>query len=240
MLEKINAFFPVKSLKSSEMILFFVITFCMLLTEYFGWQGPFHMHMGPTSWYQDLSQNDRFFYAQIWTTISFFIILVLIPTLVYKISFSDMNWLLKRPVKGSFLQYGLLYLIMLPVLILVATRPQFYEFYPLYRPQDAVDWLKFELVYLPQFFAVEYFFRGPSLGLAARIKEGVGPMIMMLPYALIHIHKPFPEAIGSMFAGLVLAHLSLKSQSIWFGVLLHMMIALSMDFLGLFNAGFFH
>ena len=63
---------------------------------------------------------------------------------------------------------------------------------------------------------------------------------MVLPYALIHIHKPFPEAIGSIFAGLVLAHLALKGKSIWPGVVLHMMIAVSMDFLGLWNSGFFN
>ena len=83
---------------------------------------------------------------------------------------------------------------------------------------------------------------GPAyqLPFASRIKKEIAPIIMMLPYALIHIHKPFPEAIGSMFAGLILGNLALKSRSIWFGVLLHMSIALSMDFLGLFNSGFFN
>jgi hypothetical protein len=190
--------------------------------------------------YRSLTQNDRFFYAQVWTTLSFFVVLVIFPTIVYKLTIKDVNWLLSKPIKSSGKQYLVLYIIMLPVLILVATRPQFYQFYPLYRPENGLGWLKFELVYLPQFFAVEYFFRGPALSLASRIKKDIAPLIMMLPYALIHIHKPFPEAIGSMFAGLVLGHLALKSQSIWFGVLLHMAIALSMDFLGLFNSGFFN
>lgn len=240
MRDKLQAFFPLDSLKSSEMILFFTITFSMLVIEFFGWQGPFHFHFQSTSWYQSLSQNDRYFYAQAWTTFSFFVMLVIFPAIIFKSFIKEMNWLLSKPLASSGKQYAILYFIMLPVLIAVATRPQFYEFYPLFRPRDAWGWFMFELVYLPQFFAVEFFFRGPALWLAGRIKKDIAPMIMMLPYALIHIHKPFPEAIGSMFAGLVLGHLALKSQSIWFGVLLHMGIALSMDFLGLFNSGFFN
>lgn len=240
MRERFNSFFPTYLIKTPEMILFLTLTFAMLVVEYFGWQGAFHYHFQMNDWYRGLVQNDRFFYAQVWTTFSFFTILVIFPTIVYKLTIKDMNWLLSKPLKSSGKQYFILYIVMLPVLILVATRPQFYQFYPLYRPENGLGWLKFELVYLPQFFAVEYFFRGPALFLANRIKAGIGPLIMMLPYALIHIHKPFPEAIGSIFAGLVLGHLALKSQSIWFGVLLHMAIALSMDSLGLFNSGFFN
>jgi hypothetical protein len=240
MRDKINSIFPLHLFKSLEMIIFFTVTLSMLVIEYFGWQGPFHINFQVTDWYQNLSQNDRFFYAQVWTTLSFFLVLVILPALVFKTAIKDMTWLLSKPLKSSGILYFSMYAVMLPVLIFVATRPQFYQFYPLYRPVNGIDWLKFELVYLPQFFAVEFFFRGPALALTARIKKDTAPIIMMLPYALIHIHKPFPEAIGSMFAGLVLGHLSLKSQSIWFGVLLHMAIALSMDFLGLFNAGFFN
>lgn len=222
------------------MIFLFTITCSMLIIEYFGWQYPFHTQFQDTNWYQMLTQNDRFFYAQAWTTFSFFIVLVIFPMIVFKTAIKDINWLLAKPLKNSGTQYLILYAVMLPVLIIVATRPQFYQFYPLYRPENSLSWLQFELIYLPQFFAVEFFFRGPALALAARIKKDAAPIIMMLPYALIHIHKPFPEAIGSMFAGLVLGHLALKSQSIWYGVLLHMSIALTMDFLGLFNSGFYN
>ena len=238
MREKINSFFPVHIMKTQEMSLFFCVTLAMLIIEFYGWQNPFHYQFHASNWYQNLSTNDRFFYAQAWTTLSFFIVLVIFPALVFKTTVSDMTWYLGKPLKNSGKQYLILYVIMLPVLIFVATRPQFYHFYPLYRPETGMDWFKFELVYLPQFFAVEFFFRGPALSLAGRIKKEIAPLIMMLPYALIHIHKPFPEAIGSMFAGLVLGHLAMKSQSIWYGVMLHMAVALSMDFLGLYNSGF--
>lgn len=238
--EKIDSFFLTSSLKSPEMILIFTVTLAMLIIEYFGWQGVFHFHFQGVDWYRSLTQNDKFFYAQVWTTLSFFVVLVIFPVIVFKSFMKDTDWLLSKPLQNSYKQYLLLYFIMLPVLIIAASRPQFYQFYPLFRPESGLEWLRFELVYLPQFFAIEFFFRGPALGIASRIKKDLAPILMMMPYALIHIHKPFPEAVGSMFAGLILGHLALKSKSIWLGVLLHTSIALSMDFLGLYNAGFFN
>ena len=240
MREKLDSFFPLYLLKTQEMILFFILTLSMLIIEYFGWQNPFHHLFHTTAWYNALSQNDRFFYAQAWTTFSFFMVLVLLPMIVFRLLIKEMSWFLTKPLKNSGHQYTTLYLLMLPVLIIAASNPQFYQFYPLFRPETGLDWLKFELIYLPQFFAIEFFFRGPALYLSSKIKKEIAPIMMMLPYALIHIHKPFPEAIGSMFAGLVLGHLALKTQSIWYGVILHMAIALSMDALGLFNSGFFN
>lgn len=224
--EKIETFFPLALLKSPEMILIFTVTLAMLIIEYFGWQGVFHFHFQSVDWYRSLTQNDKFFYAQVWTTFSFFIVLVIFPSVIFKAFLRDVDWMLRSPLKTSYSQYLLLYFIMFPVLIIAASRPQFYQFYPLYRPENAIDWLKFELVYLPQFFAIEFFFRGPALAIAAKIKKEIAVFLMMMPYALIHIHKPFPEAVGSMFAGLILGHLAMKSRSIWLGVVLHISIAL--------------
>ncbi|PIP96763.1 MAG: hypothetical protein COW00_17075 [Bdellovibrio sp. CG12_big_fil_rev_8_21_14_0_65_39_13] len=236
-LEQINPFH--RSCKD-ETALLLLLTISMLCFEYFGWQGPYHRLFQDSNFYRFSSMNMRYFHAQIWTTCSFYFLMVFIPALIYRFSFSERIWLLAKPDFKVLPLYGILYAVMLPVLIFVARDPQFYKFYPLYRPENSLDWLKFELIYLPQFFAVEFFFRGPLLAFFNRLKPGFGPLMMVLPYALIHIHKPFPEAIGSIFAGLVLAHLALKGKSIWPGVVLHMMIAVSMDFLGLWNSGFFN
>ena len=126
---------------------------------------------------------------------------------------------------------------MIPVVFLVSMSTKFYRFYPLYRPSSGGDWMLFELVYLIQFFCVEYFFRGFAL---FRLHKDIGNKaigVMVVPYALIHIHKPYPEAIGSIIAGLVLGHLAIKGRSIWPGVFLHMLIALSADTFGLYFSG---
>ena len=63
--------------------------------------------------------------------------------------------------------------------------------------------------------------------------------MMTLPYALIHIHKPFPESIGSIFAGIALGYLALKGRSIWPGVALHLFIAWTTDVLSLHFSNWF-
>jgi membrane protease YdiL (CAAX protease family) len=124
-------------------------------------------------------------------------------------------------------------------LIFVCSSSDFYRFYPLFRPHGLQEWLIFEAIYLAQFVAVEFFFRGPLLFRLNQLHGPISLFIMTLPYALIHIHKPFPEALGSIIAGVILGLLSLKSKSLWPGVLLHMIIALSADSLGLFYGGDF-
>jgi membrane protease YdiL (CAAX protease family) len=46
---------------------------------------------------------------------------------------------------------------------------------------------------------------------------------------MIHFGKPMPETLGAIFAGIILGVLSLKSNSIWLGVLLHFSVAIAMD-----------
>ena len=58
-----------------------------------------------------------------------------------------------------------------------------------------------------------------------------------LSYALIHIYKPFPEAVGSIIAGYVLGWLALRTRSIWPGVFVHCSVALAMDTLALWQTG---
>jgi len=60
---------------------------------------------------------------------------------------------------------------------------------------------------------------------------------MVVPYALIHLHKPILEAFASIVAALVLGQLALKSRSIWPGVLVHCGVAFSMDLFALINSG---
>jgi hypothetical protein len=59
----------------------------------------------------------------------------------------------------------------------------------------------------------------------------------MVPYMMIHFGKPLPEAAGSIIAGFVLGTLSLRSCSIWWGALIHVLVACGMDVLALWHRG---
>ncbi|MFT4518156.1 MAG: hypothetical protein ACI9JM_000533 [Halioglobus sp.] len=213
-----------------------------LLLEFYGWQGPFLLMAEPVFGLQDLNENTAVFYAQIYTSASFFFLLVLLPLLFH----------LAVPLRGTN-PYGLrfsgfsqnvkpyypLLLIMLPVVWIVCGSESFNQFYPLYKPTTLSDFVLYEAIYLTQFFAVEFFYRGFCLFRFEKLAPGFGIFIMVIPYALLHIHKPFPEALGSIVAGLVLGALALKGRSIWPGIMCHCIVAFSADFFALWRSGRF-
>ena len=223
-------------LRETPSFLYFLMAFIILLLEYFGWQGPFYKNIAPIIDYRFTHQEIKL-WAQSYTTLSFLLLMVLIPAIVFKWR-ADLKFEgLSLPYKKELGPYLLFAIVMLLILSLVCAQESFYQFYPLYRPKGFTDWMIFELIYLPQFIAVEFFFRGPILFALNKRIGRLSIFMMTLPYAIIHIHKPFPEAIGSIFAGVILCHYSLKSKSIWPGVLLHMTIALGADFFGLYYSG---
>jgi membrane protease YdiL (CAAX protease family) len=59
--------------------------------------------------------------------------------------------------------------------------------------------------------------------------------VMMVPYCMIHFGKPMPETLGAILAGIVLGTLSLKSRSIFLGILIHYSVAIAMDLMALYR-----
>lgn len=228
--------------KEENTRVFLLFSIVMLVFEYFGWQQPFHNLFRQHEFYRQLNLNNRHFYAQAYTTLNFILLFVILPMgfhLLFPVKEISQYGLGKVKDLATFKVYGAIACIMVPVVYLASSQPNFYNFYPLYRPESGSDWLKFELIYMLQFFCVEFFFRGFGLFRLEKYFGTKAVAIMTLPYALLHIHKPFPEAIGSIFAGLVLGYLSLKGRSIWPGVAIHMLIALSADAFGLYHSGWF-
>jgi uncharacterized protein len=140
--------------------------------------------------------------------------------------------------------YLCLFLIMLPAVVWASTQPGFLATYPLMRPNQAVNWSwltlgLFWVMYATQFFAVEFFFRG-FIAFSLEKHFGLAAIaVATVPYCLIHLHKPLPEALGAIAAGFLLGWLAIKTRSIWGGFALHVSIALSMDALALWRLGAF-
>ena len=137
--------------------------------------------------------------------------------------------------------YGGLLVFMLLLVALFSGTAGFQAQYPFFSPQLGKPlWPTFwiwEALYMLQFIAVEFFFRG---FLVHGLKERLGftaVLVMIMPYCMIHAAKPLPEMLGSIPAGLVLGLLSLKSRSILPGVLLHGGVALAMDLAALWHKG---
>ncbi len=165
-----------------------------------------------------------------WHLIAFFVI----PLLTIK-------YILKDSLKryglgiGRLNQHKRWYIFLVaPILVfvvIVSFREDFVNHYPFYKfaHRSWLDFFAWEMFYLSQFFFVEFFFRGFILQ-ACRPVFGVNAIfIMIVPYMMIHLSKPWLEATGAIFFGLFLGVLALHTRSIWGGVLVHVSIALSMD-----------
>lgn len=129
--------------------------------------------------------------------------------------------------------YLALLVAVLPAVLAVSFTPAFQQSYPFYRQagRSLLDFLAWEIPYLLTFIAVEFFFRGYLLFGLRRAFGSHALFISMLPYCMIHVLKPAPEAFASIFSGLLLGSLALCTGSLWCGVLLHVTVALSMDLL---------
>lgn len=146
--------------------------------------------------------------------------------------------------RGAFKDYHLYFLmfvVMLPTVLFVSGAASFQARYPFYQmePGEALApfFWQWEFFYFLQFFSLEFFFRGFMVhGLKHRFGY-YSVFVMSVPYCMIHFHKPLPEALAAIVAGVVLGTLSLKSRSILLGVAIHYSVAITMDLAALWRKG---
>jgi membrane protease YdiL (CAAX protease family) len=140
-----------------------------------------------------------------------------------------------RGFREHFWVYVGLYGAVLPLIWIVSLTPSFTAFYPMYG-QAGRSWgdlLMWEGMYVAQFVALEFFFRGFLVGGLGRHLGIFAVPVAVLPYMMLHFTKLLPEASASVVAGLVLGYLAWKTKSIWGGVCVHCAVAISMDLLAL-------
>jgi hypothetical protein len=130
--------------------------------------------------------------------------------------------------------------MMLPLLFAAGSQPDFQAVYPrakhLYIPRsDPHYWLStlcYETIYSIDYVVTEFFFRGFLIIPFARIIGPKAILPMCAFYVSIHFDKPLGEAISSFFGGLLLGVLAYRTRSIYGGVIVHLGIALCMEFVG--------
>lgn len=222
--------------------LLLLIAVVLLLLDEYGIQRAFYKHFASLPVYQPLQGSQQALAAQFHFTLSCLVLLVAVPLMygrLFPVQGMDHHGLSVRGVIRHFPAYLAPAALILPVVWIASASPAFMKFYPMYKPVAISDWLLYELIYLLQFFAVEFFFRGFCLFRLERFTGSYAIAIMVIPYALLHIYKPLPEALGSVIAGMVLGYLALRTRSIWPGLFLHGIVALSMDTFSLFRNGWF-
>ncbi len=108
----------------------------------------------------------------------------------------------------------------------------FQQQYPHYSPA-AENWsifLIYEALFLFYWFGWEYLWRGfvlfgtaPTLGLYAIF-------VQALPFAALHVSKPWPEALLSIVGGIALGALVWRCRSFWIAVPIHAAQMMLLDF----------
>ena len=179
-------------------------------------------------------------YYFLWNFIFCIIFYLLVPVLTVKL-------ILKHSLRDYGLSFGLLrqhwgiyalfalglvaMVVVCNVFLVNQLGSGFIDMYPFYKDASRswFDFIVWELGYMFQFFCLEFFFRGFLLkGLSWRFGHLAVPVVCF-PYMMIHFQKLFLESLGSVFFGLILGILALRTRSILGGFFLHVSLALSMD-----------
>ncbi|MGE0785137.1 MAG: CPBP family glutamic-type intramembrane protease [Sandaracinaceae bacterium] len=126
-----------------------------------------------------------------------------------------------------------LWLVMIPIVWVVSSQPAFSATYPRLRAAEHsfTMWALFEGFYVVKWIAWEFFFRGFMLFGFQRDFMSRAVLVSTIPFALMHYGKPELEMASAVIAGIVLCLIALRSRSIWPGVLLHWLVASTMDFM---------
>lgn len=133
--------------------------------------------------------------------------------------------------------------IMLPIVYWAANSSSLKGLYPLggtgaYRLASADGtsrtslplFMFYEAGYFAYFIGWEFLFRGWLVhGLLPWFGRTAAILIQVAPFAVMHLGKAQPEALGSIVAGVALGVLSVRTRSMWYGALIHGVIAVSMD-----------
>ena len=176
-------------------------------------------------------------------TIFYFVLPAAVIRLFYKKPLSDFG--LKLGIDRGFWKLpAACTALMLPLVYAVSLTSGFsskYPFLTIYDGESYLGWalLAWELIYFIQFFGLEFFFRG---FLVHSLKSSLGLysiFVMTVPYCMIHFGKPPAETFAAIIAGIFLGWLSYRNGSILLGLILHCIVALTMDILALYHKGLF-
>jgi hypothetical protein len=134
--------------------------------------------------------------------------------------------------------YFILLALMLPLIALASTRPDFLHTYPKVKNiafitgHARLTWpwqLLYEISYGLDFFSIELFFRGLLVITLARYAGEKAILPMAAFYCTIHFGKPLGECISSFFGGLILGVIALRTRSILGGLIVHLGLAWLME-----------
>lgn len=234
-------------------LVLFVTTAVILTLQWYYDRDFYNAHVKP--WLREVEQNPAMLpfglgqhvsmkqygdlYSLSWWVFTRLFGYTIFPFTVWKIAFPK-DSLLDMGLRGKgFLSHAWIYLLCLgaviPAVFMVASEPDFGNYYPFYKKcsRSWVDLIAWESQYILQFLGLEIFFRGFWLNGLRRSLGSGAIFAMAVPYCMIHFGKPYLETCGAVIAGIALGSLSMRTKSIYAGFLVHVTVAILMDFLAI-------
>lgn len=181
--------------------------------------------------------NADFYSYLYWLTGDFFT-LFLLPLLIIIFFFREKpaGYGLKWGDSRFGLKTSLIFLaVMLVIIWFVSAAPSFTAAYPVFRGAEE-NWnsfIIFETAMLLYMLAWEFIWRGYML-FGLEEKFGLySVLLQMLPFVILHNGKPVIETLGSIAGAVFLGLLALRTRSVFYGVIVHYGVILSIDFISI-------
>lgn len=225
-----------------------IITFVYwLIALWYNNQGPysknlvvFHQlfgHIFKHTWL-DLYQ---YLYQFAATVLLFLVIPWLICKYVLHISFSNLVWRYAKN-KTALLICAIVYPLVLVSTWFSSAQPVLQAEYPLSKLIGS-SWcvfISYQIAYFFYFFAYESFFRGYlQFGMLSNkpTKTEITTVIIIQTVltTLFHIGKPTTEIITAAVFGPVLGYVAIRFNSIWYGMVIHYLMNVLMDYFILYR-----
>ena len=172
--------------------------------------------------------------TMLWRSV-LYLALPLLSLILLRLPPAKVGFSLGRP--GLWLRdIGLLYLVMLPLVFLASRQSSFQRSYPFFAFErlGAGSLLLGLAIRMVGMFAWEFLCRGYLLfGFERRVGGAAAIAIQTIPFVVMHVGKPAPEALGSIIAGIVLGIIALRNRSFIPGAILHWSVAATLDIFAL-------
>lgn len=99
------------------------------------------------------------------------------------------------------------------------------------KSPDAITWkdhARMAYAAILQLWAWEYLLRGFLLfGMARRLGPGPAIFLQMVPFALLHVTKPEPEGLSTLFTGILFGIIAWRTRSFLYVFLIHCVILIT-------------
>lgn len=171
------------------------------------------------------------------------VFLLLVPALIYRLVVGRLD---TAGLRWGNVSFGLaavlgLSVIAVPIIALSSNDPGLAATYPwpgLWAGQGPINLVLWAATYFLYYLAFEAFYRGFVLNTAARYMSISSALWLQAILAtLIHLGKPLPELLAAAPASLLFGVLAVRSRSILYPALLHLVIGLTLDITLLARAG---